>query len=65
MYNRQDVELFKDGDRYIKLVDKISFNNAVEFDDDLVAVHKTSENKKLEFYLYWYCHIRESKTVYV
>ena len=31
-------------DRYIKLVEKISFQSAVEFDVDLAAVHKTRSN---------------------
>ena len=45
VYNRQDVELVNDVDRYIKLVKKVSFKYAVEFDDDLVAVHKTMLQK--------------------
>ena len=48
VYNRQDVELVKDVDRFIKLVKNISFKYAVEFDDDLVAVHKTRSNVKLD-----------------
>ena len=31
-------------DKYIKLVEKLSFKYAVEFDDDMVAVHKTRFN---------------------
>ena len=46
VYNRQDVELVNDVDRYIKLVENISFKYAVEFDDDLVAVHKARGNVK-------------------
>ena len=38
--NRQDVELVNDVDRYNKLVENISFKYAVQFDGDLVAVHK-------------------------
>ena len=41
VYNRQDVELVNGVDRYIKLVENIGFKYSVEFDDDLVAVHKT------------------------
>ena len=44
VYNRQDVELVNEVDRYIKLVENISSKCAVEFDDDLVAVHKTRGN---------------------
>ena len=40
VYNRQNVELVNELDRYIKLVENISFKNVVEFDDDLVAVQK-------------------------
>ena len=46
VYNRQDVELFADVDRYVKLVKYVSFKYAVEFDDDLVGVHKTRSNVK-------------------
>ena len=52
VYNRQDVELFNDVVRYIKLVKNISFKYAVEFDDDLVAVHKTRSNVKLDKFNY-------------
>ena len=52
MYDRQDVELINDVDRYIKLVKNISFKYAVEFDDDLVAVHKTRSNVKLDTFNY-------------
>ena len=51
VYKRQDVELVNDADRHIKLVKNISFNYAVEF-DDLVAVHKTRDNVKLEKFNY-------------
>ena len=44
VYNRQDVELVNEVDRYIKLIENIGFNYTVEFDDDLVAVHKTRSN---------------------
>ena len=47
VYNRQVVEIVNEVDRYIKLVKNISFKYAVEFDDDLVAVHKTRTNVKL------------------
>ena len=49
VYNRQDVELVNEVDRYIKLVENISFKYAVEFDDDLVAVHKTRGNVRLDY----------------
>ena len=44
VYNRQDVELVNEVDEYIKLVENISFKYVVEFDGDLVAVHKTRGN---------------------
>ena len=44
LYNRQDVEIVNDVDRYIKLVENINFKYAVEFDDDLVAIHKMRGN---------------------
>ena len=50
VYNRQEVELVNEVDRYIKLVEKISLRYAVEFDDDLVALHKTRGNVKLDKY---------------
>ena len=52
MYNRQDVELVKDVVRYTKLVKTISFNYAVEFYDELIAVHKTRGNVKLDKFNY-------------
>ena len=52
VYNRQYVELVNDVDRYIKLVKNINFKYAVEFDDDLVAVHKTRSNVKLDKFNY-------------
>ena len=52
VYNRQDVELFIDVDRYVKLVNHFSFKYAVEFDDDLVEVHKTMSNVKLDKFNY-------------
>ena len=48
VYNRQDVELVNEVDRYIKLIENISFKYVVEFDDDLLAVHKTRGNVKLD-----------------
>ena len=50
--NRQDVELVNEVDRYIKLVENISFKYAVGFDDDLLAVHKTRGNVKLDKFNY-------------
>ena len=52
VYNRQDVEFVNEVERYIKLVENISFEYAVEFDDDLVAVHKTRGNIKLDKFNY-------------
>ena len=52
VYNRQDVELVNDVDRYIELVENIGFKYSVEFDDDLVAVHKTRGNVKLDKFSY-------------
>ena len=52
VYNRQEVELVNEADRYIKLVENISFKYAVEFDDDLVAVQKTRGNVKLDKFNY-------------
>ena len=52
VYNRQHVELVNDVDRYINLVENISFKYSVEFDDDLVAVHKTRGNVKLDKFNY-------------
>ena len=52
VYNRQDVEFVNEVERYIKLVENISFKYAVEFDDDLVAVHKTRGNIKLDKFNY-------------
>ena len=52
VYNRPDVELVNEVDRYIKLVENISFKYFVEFDDDLVAVHKSRGNVKLDKFNY-------------
>ena len=61
VYNRQDIELVNDVDRNIKLVEKISFKYAVEFDNELVAVHKTRGNVKLDKFNYiGFCYIRKS-----
>ena len=51
VYNRQDVKLVNEVDRYI-IVENISFKYAVEFDDDLVAVHKTRGNVTLDKFKY-------------
>ena len=48
VYNRQDVELVNNVDRYFKLVKNIGFKYSAEFNDDLVAVHKTRGNVKLD-----------------
>ena len=52
VYNRQVVELVNEVDRYIKLVENISFKYAVEFEDDLVAVHKARGNFKFDKFNY-------------
>ena len=52
VYNRQYVELVNDVDRYINIVSNVSFKYAVELDDDLVAVHKTRGNVKLDKFNY-------------
>ena len=52
VYNRQDAELVNDVDRYIKFVKNVSFKYAVEFDDELLAVHKTRGNVKLDKFNY-------------
>ena len=52
VYNRQDVELVNDVDRYIKFVENIGFKDSVVFDDDLVAVHKTRGIVKLDKFNY-------------
>ena len=52
MNNRQDVELVNGMDRYINLVKNISIKYAAEFDDDLVVVHKTRGNVKLDKFNY-------------
>ena len=61
VYNRQDVELVNEIDRYIKSVENISFKYIVEFDDDPVGLHKTRGNVKLDKFNYIVlCYIRES-----
>ena len=52
MYNRQEVELVNEVDRYIKLVENISCKYVVEFDDDLLAVHKARVKFKLDKFNY-------------
>ena len=52
VYNRQDVELVNDVDRYIKFVENIGFKYSVEFDDDLAAVHETIGKVKLDNFMY-------------
>ena len=47
VYNIEDVELVNDINRYFKLVENINFKNAVEFDDDLLTVHKTKRTIRL------------------
>ena len=52
VYNRQDVELVNEVDRYVNLMENVSFKYAVEFDDDIVAVHKTRGNVNLDKFNY-------------
>ena len=52
VYNRHHVEIVNDVDRYIKLVESVRFKYAVEFDDDLLAVHKTRSNVNLDKFNY-------------
>ena len=40
LYSRQDVEIVNDVDRCINFLEIFQIEYAVEFDDDLVAVHK-------------------------
>ena len=65
VYNRQDVELVNDVDRYIKLVKDVSYKYAVEFDDDLVAVHKTRSNIKLDKFNYICFAILEKAKLFI
>ena len=65
VYNRQDIELINDVDRYIKLVESISFKYAVQFDDELVAVHKTRGNVKLDKFNYIGFVILEKAKLYM
>ena len=65
VYNRQDIELVNHVDRYIKLVEKISFKYAVEFDNELVAVHKTRGNVKLDKFNYIGFVILEKAKLYM
>ena len=58
VYNRQDFELVNDLQRDVKL-ENINFKYAVEFDDDLVAVHKTRGNVKLDKFNYIGCYIQK------
>ena len=53
LYYRQDVEIVNDVYRYNKLVKNISFKYAVEFDDELLAVHETKGNVKLDKFKYF------------
>ena len=65
VYNRQDIELVNDVDRYINLVENISFKYAVEFDNELVAVHKTRGNVKLDKFIYIGFVILEKAKLYM
>ena len=65
VYNRQDIELVNDVDRYIKFVENISFKYAVEFDNELVAVHKTRGNVKLDKFTYIGFVILEKAKLYM
>ena len=65
VYNRQHVEIVNDVDRYIKLVENVRFKYAVEFDDDLLAVHKTRSNVKLDKFNYIGFAILEKAKLYM
>ena len=65
VYNRQDIELVNDVDRYIKLVENFSFKYAVEFDNELVAEHKTRGNEKLDMFNYIGFVILEKAKLYM
>ena len=65
VYNRQDVELVIEVDRYIKLVENISFKYVEEFYDDLVAVHETRGNVKLDKFNYFGFFILEKANLFM
>ena len=65
VYNREDIELVNDVDMYIKLVENISFKYAVEFDNELVAVHKTRGIVKLDKFNYIGSVILEKTKLYL
>ena len=65
VYKREDVELVNEVDRYIKLVENISFKYAVEFNDDRVAVHKTRGNVKLDKFNYIRIVILEKAKLFI
>ena len=65
VYNRQDIELVNDVDRKTKLVENISFKYAVEFDNEIVAVHKTRGNVKLDKFNYIDFVILEKVKLYI
>ena len=66
VYNRQDIELVNDIDRFIKLVENICFKYAVEFDNELVAaVHKTRGKIKLDKFNYIGFVILEKAKLYM
>ena len=52
VYNRQDVELVNDVDKYINLVKNFKFKYDVEIDDNLVGVHKTRSSVKVDKFNY-------------
>ena len=63
VYNRQDRELVNDVDRYIKVVENISFKYAVEFDNELGNV--TRANVKLDKFNYIGFVLLEKAKLYV
>ena len=65
VYKRQDVELVKNVDRYIKLVKNICFKYAVEIEDDLVVAHKTRGNVKLDKFNYFSFVILEKAKLFL
>ena len=65
VYNRPDVELVNEVDRYIRLVENISFKYAKEFDNDLVVIHKIRGNVKLDKFNYIGFVILEKAKLYM
>ena len=65
VYNRQDVEIVNDVDRYINIVDNINFKHGVQFDDDHVAILKVRSKVKLDKFNYIGFVILEKAKLYI